>query len=103
MEHTDSMAIVAMENGGSVPCPGGKRTTVKALSWKQVEEISERFTALNPYDRGAVPGSILKIEDDNRAPKTQKQRQLTVWRSPRNDMPCFFGIDQVIRSCSERV
>ena len=31
---------------------------------------------LNPYDRDAVPGSILKIEDDNCDPKTKKQRQL---------------------------
>jgi hypothetical protein len=76
MEDTDSMAIVAIEKHGMVPCPGGMRSKVKALSWKQVEEISERFAALNPYDRGAVPGSILKIEDDNRDPGTKKQRQL---------------------------
>jgi hypothetical protein len=46
------------------------------LSWKQVDEISQRFAALNPYRRDAVPGSILKIEDDNYDPKTKKQRQL---------------------------
>jgi hypothetical protein len=71
MEDTDSMAIVATQNGEIVPCPGGQlrtpdgRAGVKALSWKQVDEISRRFAALNPYNREAVPGSILKIEDDN--------------------------------------
>ena len=82
MEDTDSMAIVATKRGGLVPCPGGpeKRTdghpAVKALSWKQVESIARRFSALNPYDRTAVPGSVLKIEDDNFDPTTRKQRQL---------------------------
>jgi hypothetical protein len=82
MEDTDSMAIVAVEQGGMVPCQGGlHRTTdgregVKALSWEEVREISQRFGALNPYDKTAVPGSILKIEEDNFAPATGKQRQL---------------------------
>jgi hypothetical protein len=82
MEDTDSMAIVATKSGGLVPCPGGPyqtrdgREAVKALSWKQVAQISEQFAALNPYDRSAVPGSILKIEDENYTPKTRRQRQL---------------------------
>ena len=80
MEDTDSMAIVATEHGGMVPCSGGRvgrqRDVVRALSWAEVEEVSSRFAALNPYERDAVPDSILKIEDDNRDPKTQKQRQL---------------------------
>ena len=76
MEDTDSMAIVATERGGKISCPGGKRGAVKALSWRQVDEIKERFSNLNPYDREAVPGSILKVEQDNRDPKTGDQRQL---------------------------
>lgn len=82
MEDTDSMAIVATEHGATVPCPGGplkmgKRSdAVNALSWAQVKEISKEFEALNPYDRRAVPGSILKIEDDNFEPKTGKQREI---------------------------
>jgi hypothetical protein len=80
MEDTDSMAIVATGRGGLVPCSGGphrlgKRPAVRALSWKQVDSIAERFAALNPYDRQAVPGSILKIEDDNRDPSTGKRRR----------------------------
>ncbi len=82
MEDTDSMAIIATEHGEMVPCPGGPhrmnngQEAVKALSWKQVEEISKRLAALNPYDPSAVPGSILKIEQDNFDPKTGRQRQL---------------------------
>ena len=82
MEDTDSMAIVATENGGLVPCPGGRlrmedgSEAVQSLSWQQVGEISNRFEALKPYDPAAIKGSILKIEDDNRDPETGKQRQL---------------------------
>ncbi len=78
MEDTDSMAIVATEHGGPVPCAGSRRGVTKALSWQQVENISNQFDALNPYDRDAVPTSILKIEDDNYDdPKTHEhQRQL---------------------------
>jgi hypothetical protein len=76
MEDTDSMAIVATEHGGAIPCAGGKRGVVKALSWKQVEGISSQFDALNPYDRSAIRTSILKIEADNYDPQTGAQRQL---------------------------
>ena len=52
--------------------------TGKALSWKQVEDLSKRFDALNPYDRYAVKTSILKMENDNyEDPEARKhQRQL---------------------------
>lgn len=82
MEDTDSMAIVATKTGGLVPCPGGServkegREAVKALSWDQVDQIKDRFAVLNPYDRTAVPGSVLKIESDNSDPTTHKRRQL---------------------------
>lgn len=82
MEDTDSMAIVSTERGGLVVCPGGSfrtkdgRTAIRALSWRQIRTISERFAALNPYKHDAVPGSILKIEDDNFDPKTANQRQV---------------------------
>lgn len=82
MEDTDSMAIVATESGGLIPCPGGSfktgqnREAVAALSWKQVQETTDRFATLNPYARDVVPGSILKTEKDNFDPKTHEQRQL---------------------------
>lgn len=82
MEDTDSMAIVATRRGGLVRCPGGPykmqdgTKAIKAITWAQVEGIAKRFEALNPYDREAVPGSILKIEDYNFDPNTKKQRQI---------------------------
>jgi hypothetical protein len=82
MEDTDSMAIVATEQGGLIPCPGGRNRTadqreaVKALSWKQVQKLAQRFAQLSPYSLAAIPGSILKIENDNFDPKTGKQRQV---------------------------
>ena len=81
MEDTDSMAIVATKRGGFIPCPGGNLIKngvegIKALTWKQVDQIVKKFEALNPYNRQITPGSVLKIEDDNFDPKTGKQRQI---------------------------
>lgn len=82
MEDTDSMAIVATQKGGLVPCCGGPyrmadcSEAVKAVTWREVEQISRRFEALRPYDSTVVPGSILKVEEDNFDPDTGKQRQL---------------------------
>ena len=81
MEDTDSMAVVAAQRGGLIECEGGThrkagKAAIKALSWAQVAAIARRFEALNPYDRTAIPGSVLKIEDDKLDPKTGRQRQL---------------------------
>jgi hypothetical protein len=79
---TDSMAVVATEHGGLVPCRGGPFVgpkggeSVRALTWEQVEEIRSRFGCLNPYDQQAVPGSILKLEKENLDPQTRQRRQL---------------------------
>jgi hypothetical protein len=78
---TDSLCIVASKRCELVSCPGGSHKkrdgeqAIKALSWKEVEKIAVKFTALNPYDPQAVPGSILKIEDVN-FDSNKKQRQL---------------------------
>jgi hypothetical protein len=64
---TDSMAIVSSEQGGLVRCNGGMHRlpggsdAIKALTWKKVREIVDRFEALNPYDKRVIPGSILNI------------------------------------------
>jgi len=82
---TDSMAIVASKAGGLVPCPGGPeidsqgRECVRALPWSEVERISERFEALNPYDCSLVPGSILRAEPENFDPETGEQRELACY------------------------
>ena len=82
MEDTDSMAIVATESGGLIPCPGGpyrtkqRKRAVKALSFEQVRDLSESFRPLTPYNPDAISESVLKIEKDNFDPKTGDQRQL---------------------------
>ena len=81
MEDTDSMAVCSSKHGGLIECPGGQygkdgKPAIRALSWAEVDAISRHFEQLNPYDRAAIPGSILKIEDDNFEPKTGQQRQL---------------------------
>lgn len=80
---TDSMAIVSSQEGGLIPCPGGSeqlpdgREAVRALTWEQVQSIRDQFIKLNPYDRAAVPGSVLEIEDENYETKGgSRQRQL---------------------------
>ena len=50
--------------------------TARSGTTSQVEEISKQFQVLNPYDRDAVPTSVLKIEDDNYEPERKKPRQL---------------------------
>jgi len=98
MEDTDSMAIVATEQGGLVPCPGGPyrmgdgREAVMALSWKQVEQVRQRFAALNPYNHDVVPGSVLRLEEDNLDPVTGKQRQIFCY-SISAKRYCLFVLD----------
>ena len=60
---TDSLCIVASKKGGWVACPHELR--IKALSWKDVEDIAKRFRSLNCYNKRKVGGSILKIEKVN--------------------------------------
>ena len=75
---TDSMAIVATERGGLVPCPGGEEHTgdgndaIRALSWTQVDDIRARFATLNPYEPELVP-ELLELETENFADETQRQ------------------------------
>lgn len=53
---TDSMAIVADDDGGLYPCEGGAyrlpdgRPAVRALSFDEVDQIRRKFNELNPYD-----------------------------------------------------
>jgi len=74
---TDSMAIVATPDG--TPTQDGADTTgapFRVLSHSEVDRIIDRFTALNPYDRELVPGSILELEEWNFDPQTGERRQL---------------------------
>jgi hypothetical protein len=83
---TDSMAIVASEEGGFLPCPGGTSGSIaggdaiRALSWAEVDDLRERFEALKPYDRDTVVAPILELEDENFAePKTRLGGRRELW------------------------
>jgi hypothetical protein len=79
---TDSMAIVSSEKGGLIPCKGGQYRTrrgkdaIKALPWKQAQEIVAEFQKLNPYDPKIVKGSILNIVQELNYHVDGRQRQL---------------------------
>src|SRR6185437_9626610 len=68
---TDSLIIVASENGGAVEMPNAA-PPIRALSWSDVDRIAKRFDALSPYDRAIVP-NLLRLTDDNFADGTQRQ------------------------------
>jgi hypothetical protein len=78
---TDSLCIVASEDSALVGCPGGSHIlpdgseAVKALSWKEVQNIANEFKTLNPYNPAIVP-DLLKIEKVN-FDSAGHQRQLT--------------------------
>ncbi|WP_346056945.1 hypothetical protein [Amycolatopsis dongchuanensis] len=63
---TDSMAIVADEHGSVYPCDGGPeqmpdgQPAVRALTYRQVREIRDRFRDLIPYSRELVPDLIVE-------------------------------------------
>jgi hypothetical protein len=94
MMDTDSLAIVASEHGGLIPCPGGPerlpdgRAAMRALSWDEVQAVVERFAALNPYDRSVVPGSVLKVEDENFARDPDDPQGKRVMRDRREQLYC---------------
>jgi hypothetical protein len=79
---TDSMAIVSSEKGGLVRCEGGTHRmsdgsdAIRALPWKQVRRIVDRFKSLNPYNPKIVPGSVLNIVEELNFEPDGRQRQL---------------------------
>jgi hypothetical protein len=70
---TDALIIVASKAGGMVQMPEGV-SPVKALSWKEVEGITNQFDSLSPYNRNIVP-HLLRLTDENYN-KNGDQRQL---------------------------
>jgi hypothetical protein len=73
---TDSLAIVSSKHGGPLSIPGSKG--LRILSWAETQNIADKFTSLNPYNRKAVKGSILNRADANYVDSdaTKRQRQL---------------------------
>jgi hypothetical protein len=59
---TDSLAIVASKEGGPLRAPGAEGKRI--LTWDDVDRITAKFRALNPYDADEVP-DLLNLTDDN--------------------------------------
>jgi hypothetical protein len=59
---TDSLAIVASKSGGPLHVPGAEGKRI--LTWDEVDRITAKFQALNPYDPTDVP-DLLNLTDDN--------------------------------------
>jgi hypothetical protein len=70
---TDALTIVANSRGGIIKLPDGA-PPINALSWQQVERITNRFNSLSPYNRKIVP-HLLRLTDEN-YDKCGAQRQL---------------------------
>jgi len=47
---TDGLAILALPDGGAIPCPDG--STVQALSWAQIDGLVAEFDVLDPFGDG---------------------------------------------------
>jgi hypothetical protein len=79
-DDTDGLIVASSKEGGFAPCEGGKyqlpdgMRAARALPWSEVEAIRERFSSLNPYDRSVLPGSVLKLEDENFLDKKREER-----------------------------
>jgi hypothetical protein len=72
---TDSAMIVSTKDGGLVPCMGGPhrlekfqmpsgQAAIKALPYAAVDEIRDRFEAINPWRR-TLKVPFLKLEKEN--------------------------------------
>jgi hypothetical protein len=60
---TDSLAVVASRHGGPLRIPGGEG--LRILSWKELQDIADKFESLNPYDLQIVEKSILNLVKAN--------------------------------------
>jgi len=70
------------------------RAAIKSVAWADVTAIVQQFSALNPYDPTAVPGSVLKVEDDNFDSETKRQRQLYCYAISSKRYALFVRDDQ---------
>ena len=81
---TDSAMIVSTKDGGLVPCTGGPHrlekfqmpsghAAVEALSYAAVDQIRDRFEAMNPW-RNRLKVPFLKLEEENFALDGERQQ-----------------------------
>jgi hypothetical protein len=79
---TDSIAIVASQERSVVNGIDQKDQpfSIPVLPYSEVVDIVSKFKQLNPYDRSIIPGSVLKIEDENYPFKDGKRLGLDISR-----------------------
>jgi hypothetical protein len=81
---TDSAMIVSTKDGGVVPCAGGAyrlrdyqvpggKSAIKALAWREVDHVPEKFEALNPW-RNTLDIPFLRLEKENFAADGQRRQ-----------------------------
>jgi hypothetical protein len=71
---TDSAAIVSSEQRTQIAMPGGAEP-ITALSWLEVQGITDRFASLNPYSSEFVKDkSILKVHKANWEENKQRRQ-----------------------------
>ncbi len=106
MEDTDSMAIVATEHGGLVPCFGGPfemkdgRRAIKALSWQQVNELQSDSAGLVPTATNRAPSSKLNATTTIQLPV--RNARFTAWQFRQSVTHYFCRMRTVILSCCRR-
>ena len=99
---TDSAMIVSTKDGGLVPCAGGPHrlekshaaggnaAPMRALSWAEIDNIRERFEALNPW-RDRLKAPFLKLEKENVAPDAERHQLYAYCVSAK--LYCLYNLD----------
>src|SRR5438876_2257293 len=98
---TDSAMIVSTKDGGLVPCTGGPHrlekfqmpsghAAVEALSYAAVDQIRDRFEAINPW-RNRLKVPFLKLEEENFALDGERHQLYAYCISAK--LYCLFNLD----------
>jgi len=106
MRTRDSMAIVATEHGGIVPCPedGRPRKGVIRRCHGDVREISDRSMTSIRMSLGYSRVSAINSQDEDRQlhSNTTTQRQLYCWPSQQSATPSFCAMSMERRFYYEK-
>jgi hypothetical protein len=73
-----AIAVVRERGGGYALCDTDS-LFITDLGLDQVRDVANTFESLNPYDQELIPGSILKIEDENFDPVTREPVDLSCY------------------------
>jgi len=99
---TDSAMIVSTKDRDLVPCTGGPHrlekfqmpsghAAVKALSYAEVDQIRDRFEAINPW-RSRLKVPFLKLEEENFAFDGERQQLYAYCLAAK--LYCLFNLEE---------